>query len=166
MPTHLNEGEKRFVDVEAFCRAEAKGALADVELYLLRNYSSDKAISFFAASEFRPDFVLWLLYENRQTIAFIDPKGLRNFTDNFNNPKVQFFRRIKEKENDLKRDDIRLESYLISQTYRNQLRWPSPRNSKQQATSSDYMAHHVLLAKDEPDTYVKNLINMLSAGHG
>jgi hypothetical protein len=166
VPTHLNEGEKRFVDdLEAYCKAEAKGKLAETELYLLRNYSSDKAISFFAASEFRPDFVLWLLNENRQTIAFIDPKGMRNFTDNFNNPKVQFFRRIKEKEKDLKRDDIRLESYLISQTYRNQLRWPSQQNPKQQATSSEYMAHHILCAKDEPDTYVKDLINMLSAGH-
>jgi len=164
VPTHLNEGEKRFVDdLETYCKAEAKGTLADTELYLLRNYSSDKAISFFAASEFRPDFVLWLLNENRQTIAFIDPKGLRNFTDNCINPKVQFFRRIKEKEKDLKRGDIRLESYLISQTYRNQLRWPSPRNSKQQATSDDYRAHHILCAKDEPATYVSDLILSLQS---
>lgn len=162
VPTHLNEGEKRFVDdLEAYCKTEAKDTLAQTELYLLRNYSSDKAISFFAASEFRPDFVLWLLNENSQTIAFIDPKGLRNFTDNFNNPKVQFFRRIKEKEKDLKRDDIRLESFLISQTYRNKLRWPSPRNPKQQATASEYMDNHILCAKDEPATYVNDLIASL-----
>ena len=162
VPTHLNEGEKRFVnDLETYCKAEAKGTLADTELYLLRNYSSDRAISFFAASEFRPDFVLWLLNESRQTIAFIDPKGLRNFTDNFNNPKIQFFRRIKEKEKDLKRDEIRLESYLISQTFRNQLRWPSPLTPKQQAMSADYMEHHILCAKDEPETYVRDLIRSL-----
>lgn len=97
LPTHLNEGEKRFVDdMEAFCRGEASGLLAEVELYLLRNHSSDKAISFFTESGFRPDFILWLSREDRQSIAFLDPKGLRNFTDNFNNPKIQLCRRVKE----------------------------------------------------------------------
>ena len=62
-------------DLEAFCKAEAKGVLSNIELYLLRNHNSDKAISFFAESGFRPDFILWLLHEDRQTIAFLDPKG-------------------------------------------------------------------------------------------
>ncbi|NDG71953.1 MAG: restriction endonuclease subunit R [Proteobacteria bacterium] len=115
MPTHLNEGEKQFVnDLEAFCKAEAKGVLGETELYLLRNHSSDKGISFFAEAGFRPDFILWLLREDKQTIAFLDPKGLRNFTDNFNNPKIQFFRRIKDLQALLKRTDIQLESFLIS----------------------------------------------------
>src|SRR5262249_22613445 len=88
VPTHLNDGEKRFVDdLEKFCKVETTGMLADTELYLLRNHNSDKAISFFTESGFRPDFILWLLREAQQTIVFIDPKGLRNFTDNFNNPK-------------------------------------------------------------------------------
>ena len=113
MPTHLNEGEKRFVnDLEAVCKNEAKGLLAGIELYLLRNHNSDKAISFFVESGFRPDFVLWLLTDDHQTIGFIDPKGLRNFTDNFNNSKVQFFSRIKKLEADLKRPGIRLESFF------------------------------------------------------
>ena len=163
IPTHLNDGEKRFVnDLEAYCKAEAKGALADVELYLLRNHNSDKAISFFAESGFRPDFILWLLREDRQTIAFLDPKGLRNFTDTFNNPKVQLCRRIKELEKNLKRDDIRLESWLISQTYRHQLRWPSPHDAKRDATATEYREYHIVCAKDEPDTYVRDLMAALS----
>ena len=167
VPTHLNEGEKRFVDdLEAFCKAEAKGLLVDVELYLLRNHNSDKAISFFAESGFRPDFILWLLQEDRQTIAFLDPKGLRNFTDNFNNPKVQLGRRIKNLEKNLKRNEIRLESYLIAGTYRNLLRWPSPGNGAQQATAADFREHHILCAKDEPDTYVRDLITELQSRAG
>jgi hypothetical protein len=159
VPTHLNDGEKRFVDdLEKFCKAEVTGILADIELYLLRNHNSDKAISFFTESGFRPDFILRLLQEKQQTIAFIDPKGLRNFTDNFNNPKVQFFRRIKTLQADLKRDDIRLESFLISQTYRNDLRWPSPSVPNQQARASEYRDHHILCAKDDPDTYVRDLM--------
>lgn len=162
MPTHLNEGEKQFVnDLETFCKAEAKGVLAETELYLLRNHSSDKGISFFAEAGFRPDFILWLLHEDKQSIAFLDPKGLRNFTDNFNNPKVQFFRRIKDLQTSLKREDIQLESFLISQTFRHQLRWPSPTDTKKDATSADYRQHHILSAKDDPDTYIRELITAL-----
>lgn len=162
MPTHLNEGEKQFVnDLEAFCKAEAKGVLGETELYLLRNHSSDKGISFFAEAGFRPDFILWLLRKDKQTIAFLDPKGLRNFTDNFNNPKIQFFRRIKDLQALLKRTDIQLESFLISQTHRHQLRWPSPSDSKKDATSADYRQHHILSAKDDPDTYIRELIAAL-----
>ena len=96
VPTHLNEGEKQFVDaLEAHCKAEATGMLADIELYLLRNHNSEKAVSFFTESGFRPDFILWLLKDDYQTICFLDPKGLRNFTDNFNNPKIQLAGRIK-----------------------------------------------------------------------
>lgn len=164
MPTHLNEGEKRFVDdLETFCKLEVNGLLNETELYLLRNHSSDKAISFFTESGFRPDFILWLLRDQQQTIVFIDPKGLRNFTDCFNNEKVKLARKMKELERTLKREDIRLESYLISQTYRNQLKWPSPSDPKRQATNSDFKAHHILCAKDEPDSYVRQLIEALNA---
>ncbi len=165
VPTHLNVGEKQFVnDLESFCKAEATGMLANTELYLLRNHSSDKAISFFTEAGFRPDFILWLLTEDqpvKQRIAFIDPKGLRNFTDTFNNPKVRFSRRIKELQVHLKRSDITLESFLISQTYRHDLRWPSPMDPNRQADASAYRDHHILCAKDDPGTYVRELIGRL-----
>lgn len=164
VPTHLNDGEKQFVnDLEAFCKAEASGMLSDTELYLLRNHNSDKAISFFTEAGFRPDFILWLVKEEQQTIAFLDPKGMRNFTDTFNNPKVQFSRRIKELETLLKRADIRLESFLLSQTHRHDLRWPSPASPKTQATALDYRSNHILCAKDEPSSYVRELIAMLQS---
>ncbi len=165
VPTHLNAGEKQFVnDLESFCKAEAKGVLANTELYLLRNHSSDKAISFFTEAGFRPDFILWLLTEDqpvKQRIGFLDPKGLRNFTDNFNNPKVQFFRRIKDLQTLLKREEIRLESFLISQTNRHDLRWPSPADPTKQADESVYRSHHILCAKDEPATYVAEFVSAM-----
>ncbi len=101
-------------------------------------------------------------YQFRQTIAFLDPKGLRNFTDTFNNPKVQLARRIKKLESDLRRNDIRLESFLISQTHRDQLRWVSPLDPSRQAAPAEYKEHHIILAKDEPDTYIRDLIGVLS----
>lgn len=163
IPTHLNAGEKRFVDdLEKVCRAEAHGLLHDTDLYLLRNHSSDKAIAFFSERAFRPDFILWLLKGETQTIAFLDPKGLHHFTDNFNNPKVQMAREIKQLERDLaKKASIRLESYLISQTDRDKLRWPSQRETNRDATLDEYRAHHILMAKDEPEDYVLQLVSDL-----
>jgi len=163
VPTHLNEGEKRFVDhLEAFCKAEAEGMLTDVELYLLRNHSSDKAIGFFSESGFRPDFILWLLKGGKQTIAFLDPKGMRNFTDNFNNPKVQFAKKIKQLQADLEHVDIRLESFLLSQTHRNDLRWPKPGDATKQAMPDDYRHYHILFAVDNPPEYVRELVTSLT----
>jgi hypothetical protein len=166
VPTHLNEGEKQFVDaLEALCRAESMGLLADCELFLLRNHNSESAISFFSESGFRPDFVLWILRSDRgdrQTIAFVDPKGLHNLTGTFNNPKVQLAVRIKELELRLKRPDIRLESYLLAQTHRNQLRWMSPTDTGLVASASEYRDRHVILAKDDPE-YVRDLVSDLVA---
>jgi hypothetical protein len=169
IPTHLNEGEKDFVEkLETYCKTEAKGRLAGHELYLLRNHNSDKAVSFFTESGFRPDFILWLLRDANdgadgahQTIAFIDPKGLRNFTDNFNNPKIRLAADIKTLERNLKRPDIRLETFLVSQTHRNALRWPDPANTKDDAMAATYRAHHIFNAKDEPETYILELIDLL-----
>jgi hypothetical protein len=62
----------------------------------------------------------------------------------------------------MKKEDIRLESYLNSQTYRHQLRWPRPRDPQHDATTADYREHHILCARDEPDTYVRTLITELS----
>ena len=135
--------------------------LVDTELYLLRNHSSDKAIGFFTESGFRPDFILWLLKDGQQTIAFVDPKGMRNLTDNFNNPKIQFAQKIKQLQADLKRDDIRLESFLLSQTHRHDLRWPKLGEKGKQATNADYRQHHILFAVDNPPEYVHELVSSL-----
>lgn len=165
IPTHLNEGERRFVDdLERACREEANGLLSGTDLYLLRNHNSDKAIAFFGERSFRPDFLLWLVRGDRQTIAFLDPKGMRNLTDNFNNPKVRMAREIKDLERDLaKKADVRLESYLISQTHRDKLRWPSMDGSGRDARLDEYRAHHILMAKDEPEDYVGQLLAELTA---
>lgn len=130
---------------------------SDCELFLLRNHSSEAAISFFAESGFRPDLVLWLLKGNHQTIAFVDPKGLVHLAGNFQNPKVRLAVTIKELEHRLKRCDIRLESFLVAQSHRNDLRWPSPANPQLQASAEEYRQCHILLAKDDPD-YIRDML--------
>src|SRR5208283_4350032 len=77
-PVPLNKGERRFVeDLEAF-HGNDSGYFAGKELYLLRNLSKGRGVGFFEAGNFHPDFIVWLLTEDRQHVVFVDPKGIRN----------------------------------------------------------------------------------------
>ena len=67
---------------------------ANKELYLLRNLSKGRGVGFFEAGNFHPDFIFWLILDDRQYIAFVDPKGIRNL--GFSDPKIQFFQTIKD----------------------------------------------------------------------
>lgn len=93
----------------------------DRELFLLRNQSRGRGVGFLVNNErFSPDFILWLKGPEQQDIVFIDPHGLIVGSNLDVNPKVQFYRGIKDYERQLNeradRDDIALHSYIVSQT--------------------------------------------------
>jgi hypothetical protein len=76
-PPALVESEARFVfDLREFWQAERNAPQwRDCEIYLLRNQSAG-GLGFFAGADFRPDFFLWLKRDKRQTLCFVEPKGL------------------------------------------------------------------------------------------
>ncbi|WP_236692984.1 hypothetical protein [Aneurinibacillus tyrosinisolvens] len=115
-PINLNEGERNFVfDLRKFYEGNTS-FFVDKELYLLRN-KSKAGIGFFEANNFFPDFILWLIYQGKQYITFIDPKGIRNLRGK-NDAKIQLSVNIKEIENRLRIQDssIVLNSFIISGT--------------------------------------------------
>ena len=113
-PVALNKGERTLIeDVKEF-HDSAKDFFADKELYLLRNLSKGRGVGFFEAGNFHPDFILWLIVEGRQYIAFVDPRGIRNI--GFNDPKIQFFQTIKDIERRLGEPSVTLSSFIISNT--------------------------------------------------
>ena len=69
--------------------------LAGQTLYLLRN-KSKVGMGFFEAGNFYPDYVLWIDMPDVQYISFIDPKGLTRVRAD--DPKVEFYKKIKELE--------------------------------------------------------------------
>ena len=124
-PPGLNEGEFEFVKKlrEYVETGDCQALLQDrdLELFLLRNQSRGRGVGFLVDNErFFPDFILWLKGPDRQDIVFIDPHGLITGGNLDVNPKVQFFRTIKEYERELNRraarDDVALHAYIISQT--------------------------------------------------
>ena len=127
-PVALNVGESTFVmHVRDYYMEHKDDCLNGKELYLLRN-ESRKGIGFFEASNFYPDFILWINDGQKQHVTFIDPKGIRNLRG-INDPKIQLFKMLKEEvEPSLKDPDIILDSYIISNTdYRDVSYWGVPR---------------------------------------
>ena len=116
-PTPLNSGEKKFVtDL-----VEARNDCAEVhnkEIYLMRNLSRGKGVSFFNDYSFYPDFILWLKDSARQDVFFIDPKGIARHSGTID-AKIRVHSLIKEIEKRMHQEnhrDLFLHSYIWSTT--------------------------------------------------
>ena len=149
-PAPLNPGEREFVDdLKVFYEKNAE-VLGTSELYLLRNLSRGRGVGFFEASNFHPDFILWLLSGGHQTIIFVDPKGLRQM--GFNDTKILFYEKIKEIEKRLADQQVSLESYIVSNTASEEMQrlWDVEKH--------DMVKRHILFQKEDKDTYIQSMI--------
>jgi hypothetical protein len=154
LPVCLNESEYQFVtDLKTYCddnQTELKSS--GTELYLLRNLSRGKGVGFFEAGNFHPDFILWILRENRQHIAFIEPHGL--IQEGPASHKVQFHSRIKDIEKRLNDPEITLDSFILSWTrYQFIEDWG--------ITKEELEGMHILFMNDDGDTYIEKLYQAL-----
>jgi hypothetical protein len=148
----LNDGEKEFVEDLRSFYAGNSSFFENRELYLLRNMSRGRGIGFFEAGNFYPDFLLWLLTDDKQFVTFVDPKGVRNL-EGPDDPKIRFYRTIKELEERLGDPKVVLNSFIISNTPFQQVRWWTEELSKAEFTKA-----HVLFQKEDRDTYVRSML--------
>ncbi|MEK6677713.1 MAG: DEAD/DEAH box helicase family protein [Planctomycetota bacterium] len=152
-PVTLNEGERDFVlDLRTFYDGN-KDYFKERELFLLRNVSK-RGIGFFEAGNFYPDFILWLLVRKKQYVTFVDPKGLRQLDDGSSNPKVQFYRTIKEIEARLADPSVVLNSFVLSTTpYQNIPMWGEG------MTKTKLRECHVLFQRDDKESYIGMMLD-------
>ena len=157
-PVSLNDGERDFVlDLRKF-HEDNKDFFKGRELFLLRNVSR-RGIGFFEAGNFYPDFILWLLVGKKQYVTFVDPKGLRQLDDGSSNPKVQFYRTIKDIEARLGDPSVVLNSFIVSPTpYKNIPMW-----GEAMSTRPELQKCHVLFQQDDKETYIKTLLTTVAA---
>lgn len=149
-PVGLNTGERRFVETLRQYWSAHGEEFRDRELYLLRNRSQGGGVGFFEAGNFHPDFLLWIAEEDRQTIVFIDPKGLLNVGPD--DPKVRFCETIKEVEARLGDDAVTLASFIISTT-------PAALVRNRWGKTDAWLAErHILFPESDPD-YVGTLLH-------
>jgi hypothetical protein len=120
-PPGLNKSERQFVgDLRAYCSAERDRALADVEVYLLRNLSRGKGIGFFETLGFYPDFILWIKTAHQQRIVFVEPHGMLHEEAYQHDDKARLHEFLPELAKAMckrtKMTDIVLDSFIISAT--------------------------------------------------
>lgn len=122
-PVSLNESEIQFVeDLVVYLDTEQK-SLKDngTEVFLLRNESRGRGMGFFEAGNFYPDFLLWLVNGNKQSLAFIEPHGLQHEGPGLK--KIAFHKTIKEIEDRLGNRNVSLSSFVITPTRHAKLNW-------------------------------------------
>lgn len=150
-PVALNDSEFKFVEdlCEYAKRHGAEFAKKGRELYLLRNLSRGKGIGFAEASNFHPDFILWVLEGSRQYVTFVDPHGLKH--ESMESDKIGFAERVKRIETRLGDPNVVLNSFILSPTPYQDLLW-SPKPSPEQ------LAHrHVLFLDGDGEAYLSQL---------
>lgn len=154
-PTSLNKHERQFCDdLQAWITREKDGFLAGKELYLLRNQSRGKGISFFAEGGFYPDFIIWLIEGKRQHIFFVDPHGLRHARA-FKDAKIAFHKEIKEIERQrLKDPNVTLDSWVISPTRLSEIEHWSDKNAPE-----EFSKNHVVFMYDDREDYLKKIFS-------
>jgi hypothetical protein len=154
-PQKLNEGETEFVtklrDYLKTNKAEFKGR----EVFLLRNLSQ-RGVRFFQTSGFYPDFIMWIRKRDKQTIVFVDPKGIRN-SGNFNDEKIQLYKSIKDIEQKIKKPELKLESYILSVSKYKDIRANFEDGTKPKREFED---NHILFMEDSD--FIKKLFQGLS----
>lgn len=152
-PVPLNKGERNLVEDVRACYDGEPGFFEAKELYLLRNLSKGRGVGFFEAGNFHPDFILWLIADGRQHIAFIDPKGIRNL--GFNDPKIQFFQTIKDIERRLDDKSVSLSSFIISNTPSHTMRllWAVDKNAMSE--------RNILFQEEDRATYVHEMMHRI-----
>ena len=151
----LNPGETQFVvDLRAFFNDNPE-FFANQEMYLLRNMSRGRGIGFFEAGNFYPDFIIWLIVDGKQYVTFVDPKGIRNL-EGPDDPKIQFHKTIKDIEVRMGDPNVILNSFIISNTPFQQVKWWESGIDK-----ADLEAANVLFQKDNKETYIAQLLGAI-----
>jgi len=142
-PAGLVESEQKFVlGLREYLRKN-KDKFSDLEVYLLRNYPK-RGVGFFNLSGFYPDFIMWIKNGKRQTIVFVDPKGLEH-TKGLDDEKIKLRRDIKELQQKLGKESVKLESFILSDTsHANLIKGRTKPPSKE-----EYEQHHVLFLDDD-----------------
>ena len=120
-PVPLNWDEARVVDYLRELAEAPDPVLAGRDLYLIRNLSTGKGVSFFDDFAYYPDFIVWLRDDDSQHIVFLDPKGLGRYGPR-EEEKVRLHGRIKDIETRLRerrgdaKPDLILHAYVLSTT--------------------------------------------------
>ena len=121
-PVALDENEKRVVERLVELAEHEHPCLQGKELYLIRNLTRGRGVSFFDDFGYYPDFIVWLNSTDCQHVVFLDPKGLSRFGAR-ERRKVELYQDIKTIEERIREAEpnLRLHAYVLSVTPANKI---------------------------------------------
>jgi len=153
-PVSLNEGEFHFLDdLRLFIKKDqARLAAEGIELFLLRNESRGHGVGFFEAGNFYPDYPRRLVKDGRQHLAFVEPHGLQH--EGPGHKKIEFHHVIKCIQTRLARENVILNSFIVTPTRFGKLNWGK--------TIHELEDMHVLFTEDQRADYVASIINRMA----
>lgn len=116
-PVALDDNEKKVVDKLIKLARGSKSFLQGRELFLIRNLTRGRGMSFFGDYAYYPDFIVWLKKNDEQHVIFLDPKGLVIYGPR-ERRKVELHTEIKETEAQIRKTDpnLFLHAYILSVT--------------------------------------------------
>ncbi len=154
-PVPLDQHEAQFVqDLAGWC-----GTNAGREIYLLRNQAVT-GLGFFQASNFFPDFLLWVQDGQCQHLAFVDPKGLLHFDPA--DPKIQFATRDiprLQRIIDAQNTGLILHAFILSNTPFASLGWSKGRGNLMSKAETEALG--ILFQADDPAKYIDSLMRQV-----
>ena len=116
-PIPLDANERKVVEGLAVLARSGDPCLQGRELFLIRNLTRGRGVSFFDDFNYYPDFIVWLKDGDHQHVVFLDPKGLSRFGGK-ERRKVRLYHEIAEVEKRVRSADpnLRLHAYVLSVT--------------------------------------------------
>ena len=116
-PVALDRNEKKVVEALDALAKHGDPCLRGRELYLIRNLTRRRGVSFFDDYMYYPDFIVWLVAEDSQHVVFLDPKGLVRYGPK-EREKVKLHADIKLIEDRIQvaDPDLHLHAYVLSVT--------------------------------------------------
>ena len=116
-PVALDRNEKTVVEALGDLAERGDPCLRGRELYLIRNLSRGRGVSFFDDYTYYPDFIVWLIDADSQHVIFLDPKGLVRYGPK-ERRKVELHKEIKQIEERVRLSDpdLHLHAYVLSVT--------------------------------------------------
>ena len=153
-PVPLNKDERNVVEQLAALAERRDPCLHDKELFLIRNLTRGRGVSFFDDYTYYPDFIVWLKDETCQHVIFLDPKGLSRYGSR-EQRKISLHHEIKKTETQIRRTDpdVYLHAYILSLT--------SPALIAETMHSRDDWKQEGVYFLDEPDCLKQIIAHVL-----
>lgn len=154
-PAGLNEGEKQFIyDLKEYF-GQIHERIKDKEIYVLRNLPK-RGIGFFKKNYFYPDFIIWIVNDQKQSLLFVDPKGMSHMWEGLDEEKILLYKDLEDIQEGIrerKQVDITLDSFIISINYYDEIKQIF--NNKTRKTLEE---HHILFQKDDQTGYIEKML--------